>query len=90
MGPKCSVFYRSDYLRRIANGREHQGTGDIVEDLRAKLQALNSSSKVEGRDCTDACPIPGERANVEGPDGRLAKLFWDDLDDFLCKWELDL
>ena|SRR5579862_4305542 len=86
-GLKCPAFYRSDYLKRIRSGLEDQGTGNIVEDLEAKLQALNSSSRVEGRDCTEACPIPGERANVEGPDGRLAKLYWDDLDVFLAKWE---
>ncbi|HEY3116713.1 MAG TPA: hypothetical protein VGK54_08230 [Chloroflexota bacterium] len=86
-GLKCPGFYRSDYLKRIKNGLESQGTGNIVEDLEAKLRALGSGSRVEGRDCTDACPIPGERANVEGPDGRLAKLFWDDLDGFLQKWE---
>ena len=66
---------------------ESQSTGNIVKDLMAKLQALNSSSRLEWRDCTDACPIPGERANVEGPDGRLYKLYWDDLDGFLQRWE---
>ena len=86
-GLKCPVFYRSDYLRRLQTSTENQGTGNIVEDLVAKLQALHSSSKVEGRDCTEACPVPGERANVEGPDGRLAKLYWEDLDSFLEKWE---
>jgi hypothetical protein len=86
-GLKCSVFYRSDYLRRMQNGPADQGTGDIVEDLTAKLRAIKSNSRVEGRDCTEACPIPGEKANVEGPDGRLRKVFWDDLDGLLASWE---
>ena len=70
-GLKCPAWYRSDYLRRVQQGFENQGTGSIVEDLTAKLRAINSPSRVEGRDCTDACPIPGERSNVEGPDGKL-------------------
>ena len=86
-GLKCSAFYRSDYLRRVKKGPENQGTGDIIEDLTAKLRAINSDSRVEGRDCTDACPIPGQKANVEGPDGKLNKVFWDDLDSLIEKWE---
>jgi len=57
-GLKCPAFYRSDYLRRITNGVENQGTGNIVEDLMAKLQALNSSSRVEGRD--KPLPLPND------------------------------
>ena len=86
-GLKCPAFYRSDYLRRVANGLENQGTGNILQDMTAKLQAINSNSKVEGRDCTEACPIPGEKANVEGPDGKLHRVFWDDLDSLIAKWE---
>ena len=86
-GLKCPAWYRSDYLRRVQLGLEDQGTGSIVEDLAAKLRAIHSSSRVEGRDCTDACPIPGQRANVEGPDGKLYKVFWDDLDDLIARWE---
>lgn len=86
-GLKCAAFYRSDYLRRIKNGLDDQGTGDIVDDLTEKLRALNSNSKVEGRDCTEACPLPWERSNVEGPDGRLHQVFWEDLDSLLCNWE---
>src|SRR5687768_7489484 len=86
-GLKCSAFYHSDYLRRVDSGLENQGTGSLIEDLAAKLQAMGSNSRVEGRDCTDACPIPGERANVEGPDGRLHKVFWDDLDSLIAKFE---
>ena len=86
-GLKCPAFYRSDYLRRVKTGLEDQGTGNILEDMTAKLQAINSNSRVEGRDCTDACPIPGEKANVEGPDGKLQKVFWDDLDSLIAKWE---
>ena len=86
-GLKCPAFYRSDYLRRVLNGLENQGTGNILQDMTAKLQAINSHSRVEGRDCTEACPIPGEKANVEGPDGKLEKVFWDDLDSLIAKWE---
>ena len=86
-GLKCPGFYRSDYLRRVTSGLENQGTGSLLDDLAAKLQAINSDSRVEGRDCTDACPIPGERANLEGPDGRLHKVFWDDLDGLIAKFE---
>ena len=86
-GLKCPAFYRSDYLRRVKTGLEDQGTGNILEDMTAKLQAINSNSRVEGRDCTDACPIPGEKANVEGPDGKLQKVIWDDLDSLIAKWE---
>jgi hypothetical protein len=86
-GLKCPGLYRSDYLSRVQRGLENQGTGSIVEDLTAKLQAIHSRSKVEGRDCTEACPIPGERANVEGPDGKLHKVFWDDLDSLIARWE---
>jgi hypothetical protein len=86
-GLKCAAWYRSDYLRRVQRGLENQGTGDIVEDVAAKLRAIGSRSKVEGRDCTEACPIPGERANVECPDGKLHKVFWDDLDELLARWE---
>jgi|SRR6266508_2784940 len=86
-GLKCSAWYRSDYLRRAQLGSENEGTGDIVEDLIAKLRAINSWSRVEGRDCTDACPIPGQRSNVEGPDGKLYKVFWDDLDGLIARWE---
>ena len=88
-GLKCSAFYLSDYLRRVGKGLEDQGTGNIIEDLSAKLAAVKSTSRVEGRDCTEACPIPGERANVEGPDGKLHQVFWDDLDSLLEKWEED-
>jgi len=86
-GLKCPVWYRADYLRRVQLGLENQGTGNIVEDLTAKLRALRSQSKVEGRDCTEACPVPGERANVECPDGKLHKVFWDDLDSLIARWE---
>jgi hypothetical protein len=86
-GPKCSAWYLADYLRRVQDHPENQGAGDIVEDLTAKLRAMNSSSRVEGRDCTDACPIPGQRSNVEGPDGRLYKVFFDDLDSLIARWE---
>jgi hypothetical protein len=86
-GPKCSAFYLSDYLRRISAGTEDQGTGSLVEDLAAKLAGIGSDSRVEGRDCTDACPIPGQRANVEGPDGRLYKVYWDDLDGLIARFE---
>ena len=86
-GLKCAAWYRTDYLRRVERGLENQGTGSIVEDLTAKLRAIHSRSKVEGRDCTEGCPIPGERANVECPDGRLHKVFWDDLDSLIARWE---
>jgi len=86
-GLKCAAWYRTDYLRRVQRGLENQGTGSIVEDLTAKLRAIHSQSKVEGRDCTEGCPIPGERANVECPDGRLHKVFWDDLDSLIARWE---
>jgi hypothetical protein len=86
-GLKCAAWYRSDYLRRVERGLENQGTGNIIEDLTAKLEALHSPSKVEGRDCTEGCPIPGERANVECPDGKLHKVFWEDLDSLLARWE---
>jgi hypothetical protein len=86
-GLKCSAWYRADYLRRVQDDPDNQGTGDIVEDLMAKLRAMKSSSRVEGRDCTDACPIPGERSNVEGPDGRLYQVFWEDLDSLIARWE---
>src|SRR5438309_10014356 len=58
-GLKCPVWYRADYLRRLQRGLQDQGTGNIVEDLAAKLLAIRSQSKVEGRDCTEGCPIPG-------------------------------
>jgi hypothetical protein len=86
-GLKCAAWYQSDYLKRVQLGLENQGTGSIVEDLTAKLRAIHSQSKVEGRDCTEACPIPGERSNVEGPDGRLHKVFWDDLDGLIARCE---
>jgi hypothetical protein len=86
-GLKCPELYRADYLRRLELGHANQGTGRIVEDLIAKLQAIHSLSRVEGRDCTEACPIPGEKANVECPDGKLHKVFWDDLDGLIAKWE---
>jgi hypothetical protein len=86
-GLKCAAWYESDYLKRVQVQPENQGTGDIIKDLTAKLRAIGSSSQVEGRDCTDACPIPGQRSNVEGPDGKLYKVFWDDLDDLIARWE---
>jgi hypothetical protein len=86
-GLKCAAWYRADYLRRLQQHLEDQGTGDIIEDLTAKLRARNSPSRVEGRDCTEACPVPGQRANVECPDGKLHQVFWDDLDDLLARWE---
>ena len=84
-GLKCPNFYRSNFLRE--HGNEAIGTGDIVEDLRAVLQALNSTSIVEGRDCTEGCPIPGQGANVEGPDGRLHKVFFKDLPSLVEQFE---
>jgi hypothetical protein len=86
-GLKCAAWYRADYLRRVQHHREDQGTGNIIEDLTAKLRARNSPSRVEGRDCTEACPIPGQRSNVECPDGKLYQVFWDDLDSLIARWE---
>lgn len=87
-GLKCQPFYYSDYLRRIRErGSEKQGTGNIVEDLRLILKALGSTSIVEGRDCTEACPIPGERSNVACPDGRLHKVFFADLEPLVAEFE---
>jgi hypothetical protein len=86
-GLKCAAWYRADYLRRLQHHVENQGTGSIVEDLTAKLRALNSPSRVAGRDCTEACPLPGQRSNVECPDGKLYRVFWDDLDSLIARWE---
>lgn len=58
-----------------------------MEDLRAILKALGSTSIVEGRDCTEACPIPGERSNVACPDGRLHKVFFDNLPGLVEEFE---
>jgi hypothetical protein len=86
-GLKCAPWYRADYLRRIQEHPKDQGTGDIVEDLTAKLRGINSTSRVEGRECTDACPIPGQKSNVVCPDGKLYKVFWEDLDSLIARWE---
>jgi hypothetical protein len=79
-GPKCSLKYRLDYeARKRASGPEGQGTGNLCEDLKAVASTLGLEVETVESNCLDLCPMPWERSNVIGPDGKLYRVYFSDL-----------
>jgi hypothetical protein len=80
-GPKCSLKYRLDFEARLRErGADDQGTGNLCQDLEEKAKRMGVEIETVPSLCLDLCPMPWERSNFIGPDGKLHRVYFDDLD----------